>query len=54
MGLTALYKIKASFLKTKKKKFGVMWDGRQVLRQLEDLKVKLAVLLTGLLQAFLK
>ena len=30
---TALYKITACFSQTKQKKFGVMWAGRQVLRQ---------------------
>ena len=33
MGYTALYQIAASFCQTQKKKFGVMWAGRQVLRQ---------------------
>ena len=54
MGYTALYKITASFRQAKTKKFGVMRAGRQVLRQSEDLRVKQAVLLAGLLQAFHK
>ena len=33
MWYTALFKITASFRQTKNKKFGVMWAGRQVLRQ---------------------
>ena len=33
MGYTALYKITASSRQTKKRKFGVMWAGRQVPRQ---------------------
>ena len=40
MWYTALYKITASFRQTKKRTFGVMWAGRQVLRQWEILRVK--------------
>ena len=39
MWYAALFKITASFRQTKNRKFGVMWAGRQVLRQWEDLRV---------------
>ena len=40
MWYTALYEITASFRQSKKRKFGVMWAGRKLLRQWDDLRVK--------------